>query len=258
MPSYARVEHPSGVSYGLIAGEMLEEIGDLFERREPTGRTFLIDRVKLLAPCAPPKIFAVGRNYKSHLGDRPLPVNPEIFYKPVTCLQNPGAPIVLPPDAEDVHFEGEMVVVIGSRVRHASRREAEAAVFAITCGNDVSDRNWQRGAGKDIQWWRAKGCDTFGPVGPILVTGLNYFDLMLETRLNGEVLQKQRTSDLLRDVPETIEYISRYVTLTPGDIIFTGTPGETRRMSPGDIVEVELEGVGTLRNPVIAASTARS
>lgn len=253
MTTYARFEHDGQTSYGIIDHGQIEEIADLFETRALTGRQFALAEVRLLAPCVPPKVLAVGRNYKSHLGDRPVPVNPEIFYKPITCLQDPDGPIVIPPDAEDLHFEGEMVVVIGKTVRNANMAEAEAAVFGVTCGNDVSDRNWQRGAGKDIQWWRAKGCDTFGPFGPVIVSGLNYSDLLLQTRLNGKVLQSQRTNDLLRDVHETIVFISRYVTLTPGDIIFTGTPGETCRMVAGDVCEVELEGVGVLSNPLVAA-----
>jgi 2-keto-4-pentenoate hydratase/2-oxohepta-3-ene-1,7-dioic acid hydratase in catechol pathway len=251
MAIYARFEFDGRQNYGILNGGVLEELsGGLFSEHERSGRQFRLDDVKLLAPCEPPKILAVGLNYKSHLGSRPAPVNPEMFYKPVTCLRNPGDPIRIPADAEDCHFEGELVIVIGKPVRHASRDEAAAAVFGVTCGNDVSDRNWQRNT--DRQWWRAKGCDTFGPLGPWIVTGLDYSDLALETRLNGEVMQSQRTSDLIFDVPTVIEFVSRYVTLTPGDIVYTGTPGNTRRMNPGDVVEVEIEGIGVLRNPVEA------
>jgi 2-keto-4-pentenoate hydratase/2-oxohepta-3-ene-1,7-dioic acid hydratase in catechol pathway len=181
-----------------------------------------------------------------------VPLKPEIFYKPISSLQNPGGAIAIPEDAEDVHFEGELVVVIGKTLRHASREESAAAVFGVTCGNDVSDRNWQRGAGKDAQYWRAKGCDTFAPLGPVIVAGLDYSNLLLTTRVNGEIAQEQRTSDFIFDVPTVIAFVSRYVTLTPGDLIYTGTPGNTRRMQPGDVVEVEIEGIGTLRNPVTA------
>src|SRR6185312_8018944 len=149
------------------------------------------------------------------------------------------------------HYEGELVVVIGRTTRNASRQEAAASVFGVTCGNDVSDRNWQRGAGKDVQYWRAKGCDTFGPLGPVIVTGLDYSDLLLTTRVNGTVAQQQRTSDLIFDVPTVIAFVSRYVTLGQGDVIYTGTPGNTRAMKAGDVVEVEIEGIGTLRNPVV-------
>ncbi|MDE3196129.1 MAG: fumarylacetoacetate hydrolase family protein [Acidobacteriota bacterium] len=246
---YARFEYEGRHNYGLVEGNSIEELrGGLFQEPEPTGRRFSLDEVDLLVPCEPQKILAVGLNYKSHLGSRPAPLHPEMFYKPVTCLQNPGDPIRIPPDAEDTHFEGELVVVIGKPVHRASLEEAAGAVFGVTCGNDVSDRNWQRNT--DRQWWRAKGCDTFGPLGPWIVTGLEYSNLALQTRLNGEVMQEQRTSDLLFDVPTVIGFVSRYVTLLPGDVIYTGTPGNTKKMKPGDIVEVEIEGIGTLTNPV--------
>lgn len=149
-----------------------------------------------------------------------------------------------------------MVAVIGREVRRANLDQASRAIFGITCGNDVSDRNWQRGPRKDLQWWRAKGADTFAPLGPAVVTGLNPAHRLLQTRVNGETLQSQSTSDLLFDVPAIISWISLWVTLAPGDVVYTGTPGNTRALVPGDVVEVELEGVGVLRNPVVAATPA--
>lgn len=254
MSVYTRFEFEGAARYGLLSEdrtEISELSRGLFDAPVPTGRKVALSDVKLLAPCEPPKIFAVGLNYRSHLGTRPAPNVPGIFYKPISSIQNPGGPIVIPEGALDVHYEGELVVVIGKTLKKASREEAQAAIFGVTCGNDVSDRNWQRGEGKDLQWWRAKGCDTFSPFGPFVVTGINYSDLALETRLNGEVVQAQRTSDLIFDIPEVIRFISDWVTLTPGDIIYTGTPGETKRMKPGDVVEVTLEGVGTLTNPLV-------
>src|SRR6185369_13599058 len=162
-----------------------------------TGEALPLARVKLLYPCEPAKVLAVGRNYKSHLGERQQPKRPEIFYKPVSSLQNPGDPIRFPEGAANVHFEGEMVLVIGRRIRNASPEEAAAAIFGITCGNDVSERDWQNGPDKDLQWWRAKGADTFAPLGPAIVTGVDIANLMLETRLNGEVVQRQSTADLI-------------------------------------------------------------
>jgi 2-keto-4-pentenoate hydratase/2-oxohepta-3-ene-1,7-dioic acid hydratase in catechol pathway len=251
MPIYARYAFEGQKHYGLVDGEKIHELrGGLFDAASPTGREVGLSHVKLLAPCEPPKILAVGLNYRSHLGARAVPLIPGIFYKPVSSIQNPGDPIVIPEEAADVHYEGELVVVIGKKITKASREEAAAAIFGVTCGNDVSDRNWQRGDGKDLQWWRAKGCDTFSPLGPYIVTGAIYGDLALQTRLNGEVVQAQRTSDLIFDIPEVVRFISQWVTLAPGDLIYTGTPGETRRMKPGDVVEIEIEGVGTLSNPV--------
>ncbi len=131
-----------------------------------------------------------------------------------------------------------------------SASEAAQAVFGVTCGNHVSARDWQSGPDKDLQWWRAKGADTFAPLGPAIVTGLAYGNLSLQTRVNGEVKQKQSTSDMLFDVSGIISWISQAVTLTPGDVVYTGTPGTTEKLNPGDVVEVEIEGVGVLRNTV--------
>jgi len=237
--------------YGMLDGETVREVGgDHFGERTATGTSHKLSEVKLLFPVVPGKIMAVGLNYKSHLGGRPQPEHPEMFYKPVTALQDPGEPIAIPRDATDVHYEGELVVVIGKRTRNATPQEARGAIFGVTCGNDVSERNWQHGTGKDLQWWRAKGCDTFAPLGPAIVTGLDYGNLLLETRLNGEVVQKQTTADLIFDCPSIVSWVSGWVTLMPGDIIYTGTPGSTRKLSAGDTVEVAIEGVGVLRNPV--------
>jgi 2-keto-4-pentenoate hydratase/2-oxohepta-3-ene-1,7-dioic acid hydratase in catechol pathway len=249
---YIRYRSGDVACYGILDGETIREIsGDLFGAHAETGATHKLADVALLAPCQPGKILAVGLNYKSHLGGRPQPDRPEIFYKAVTAVQDPGGPIVTPRDATDLHYEGELVAVIGKQVRNASAEEARAAIFGVTCGNDVSERNWQHGPGKDLQWWRAKGCDTFAPFGPAIVTGIDYGNLLLQTRLNGEVVQKQYTSDLIFDCPAIVRWISGWVTLMPGDIIYTGTPGSTRKMSPGDVVEVEIESIGLLHNPVV-------
>ena len=248
---YIRYQSASGVSYGTLEGNTIHQIQEgLFDGLTPTGATHKLSDVKLLYPCEPGKILAVGLNYRSHLGTRPQPAHPEMFYKPVTALQNPEDPIVIPRDATDVHSEGEMVMVVGKRLRHASEAEAGDAIFGVTCGNDVSDRSWQSGEKKDLQWWRAKGSDTFAPLGPAIVSGVDYGKLLLQTRMNGETIQKQYTSDLIFDIAAVLSWISGWVTLLPGDLVYTGTPGNTRRMSPGDVIEVELDHVGVLRNPV--------
>lgn len=250
---YVRFRRGSDTSYGLLEGETVKQLrGDLFASPQPTGKSYQLAEVKLLYPCRPPKVLAVGLNYRSHLGNAVIPTNPEIFYKPISALQNPGDPIVLPKDSTVVHYEGEIVLVIGKRVRHASPEQARAAIFGVTCGNDVSERVWQNGARKDLQWWRAKGSDTFAPLGPVIAHGLDYSKLLLQTRLNGKVVQKQFTSDLLFDGPAIVSFISRYVELVPGDVIYTGTPGKTDKLAPGDVVEVDIEGIGVLRNPVQA------
>jgi 2-keto-4-pentenoate hydratase/2-oxohepta-3-ene-1,7-dioic acid hydratase in catechol pathway len=248
---YVHYRVNSATAHGILDGEIVHEIhGDLLGKHSESGKKHNVGEVKLLHPIDPPKIFAVGLNYKSHLGSRTAPENPEIFYKPISALQNPGDPIVIPKSAKNVHYEGELVVVIGKRATDVSPEQARECIFGVTCGNDVSERDWQGGPQKDLQWWRAKGSDTFAPLGPAIVTGLDYGKLLLQTRLNGEVVQKQYTSDLLFDCPTIVSWISKCVTLGPGDLIYTGTPGSTKKMSPGDVVEVEIENIGILRNPV--------
>jgi 2-keto-4-pentenoate hydratase/2-oxohepta-3-ene-1,7-dioic acid hydratase in catechol pathway len=251
---FVRYRHKDETATGILEGENVRKIGgDLFGRYRVTGSPMKLKDVKLLAPVQPPKVFAVGLNYRSHLGSRPAPTQPEIFYKPITSIQDPGGPIVIPKESVNTHYEGEFVLVIGRTLRNASEQESAAGIFGVTCGNDVSERDWQNGPQKDLQWWRAKGADTFGPLGPVVVQGIDYGNLKLQTRLNGEVVQEQSTSDLLFPPAAIVSYISRYVTLQPGDLIYTGTPGTTKKMKSGDTVEVEIEGIGTLKSPVKAA-----
>jgi 2-keto-4-pentenoate hydratase/2-oxohepta-3-ene-1,7-dioic acid hydratase in catechol pathway len=248
---YVRFRRGNTVSHGVWEGESIQPLqGDLFTNPKPSGGRIKVSEVKLLYPCEPPKVLAVGLNYRSHIGNRTPPKRPEMFYKPVTSLQNPGDPIVLPAGAENAHYEGELVIIMGKRLQNGSVDQARDAIFGVTCGNDVSERDWQNGPDKDLQWWRAKGADTFGPMGPCIVRGVDYGNLKLQTRLNGKVVQEQSTSDLLFDCPAIVAFVSRYVTLTPGDAIYTGTPGTTSKLSSGDVVEVEIEKVGVLRNPV--------
>ncbi|MBC7896791.1 MAG: fumarylacetoacetate hydrolase family protein [Cytophagaceae bacterium] len=246
---YVRYVSGTAPTWGILEGSTIRELrGDLFSKPAPTGKRVELSSVKLLPPVEPSKVIAVGLNYKSHLGERPSAQYPGLFAKYPTSIIAHGENIVLPPDAKNAHFEGEMVLVIGKRASKVSREDALSYVFGITVGNDVSERDWQR---TDLQWFRAKASDTFGPLGPVIVTGLNADDLLLQTRLNGEVVQSQRTKDLIFDVRSIVSYVSQYVTLIPGDVIYTGTPGTTKPINPGDVVEVEVEGVGTLRNPVV-------
>ena len=255
MSQFVRVRHAGGVSYGRIDGDVVHElVGAPFIAPATTGRRFARADVRLLVPCEPRKIFAVGRNYRSHLGTRAAPVQPELFWKPVSALQDPGGPIVLPAESSNVHPEGELVLVIGRRCRDLSLAEAKAAIFGVTCGNDVSEREWQSGANKDLQWWRAKGADTFAPCGPVIATGLDFDKLALATRVNGKVTQEQSTSDMIFDCATVVAFASRFVTLEPGDLFYTGTPGNTSALAPGDLVEITIAGVGVLSNRVAAAA----
>ena len=238
-------------AWGRLEGDVIRELTRApYLGARDSGKKHAMAKVKLAAPIEATKLLAVGLNYRSHIGNRPIPTQPEIFYKPITCLQDPGEPIVIPPDAKNVHYEGEIVFVLGKGGRNLTSAQARDAIFGVTCGNDVSERDWQNGEQKDLQWWRAKGADTFGPAGPVLVRGVDYSKLLLQTRLNGEVVQKQTTGDLIFDGPTIVSYLSRYITLAPGDAIYSGTPGSTKRMKPGDVVEVDIEQIGVLRNTV--------
>ena len=239
---YVRYDHRGKVSYGILDGDSIREIrGGLFGARAETGVKARLAEVKLLWPCEPTKVLAVGLNYKSHLGTQPAPQKPELFFKALTSLQNPDGEIVTPPGAKNVHYEGELVIVMGKTARQVSTERAADYIFGYTCGNDVSERDWQRG---DLQWWRAKGSDTFAPLGPSIAVGLDYKKSRLQTRVNKEVKQEQLLSDLIFDAARIVSFTSQYVTLEPGDVIYTGTPGATSAMKPGDVVEVEIEGIG--------------
>jgi 2-keto-4-pentenoate hydratase/2-oxohepta-3-ene-1,7-dioic acid hydratase in catechol pathway len=237
-----RYERRGTASYGVLDGDEIRELeGPPFESLRETGRSLARSEVRLLSPCQPSKVLAVGLNYKSHLGDRPQPEYPSLFAKFPTSIIGHEDEIVLPGDSTSVHYEGELVVVIGTRAKNVSVAEAPRHIFGVTAGNDVSERTWQRA---DLQWVRAKGSDTFGPLGPAIARGIDYHDLLIETRLNGELRQSERTRDMLFSVEEIVSYASRYVTLLPGDVIYTGTPGITEAMRPGDVVEVEVKNGG--------------
>ena len=247
---YARYEAHGEIAYGVVEGDQVVQLtASPFEDHQVTDHSHPLSHVRLLAPTLPGKILAIGMNYKSHLGDHEAPAVPEPFLKASTAVINPGDPIVLPRESTNVQEEGELVVVIGRRCKGVSRSEALSYVLGYTCGNDVSDRPWQSG---DLQWWRAKSSDTFAPMGPFIATDLDPGNLLLTARVNGEVVQQSSTSQLIHHVPAIIEFISRVVTLEPGDAIFTGTPGIPADINAGDTVEVEIEGVGVLSNPIEA------
>ena len=245
---YVRYEHDGATSYGVLEGETIHQLGgSVFDAPERTGVTVALGDVTLLAPSEPQKVVAAGLNYRSHLGGAQPAEYPGLFDKHATSLIGHEAEITYYEDATNLHFEGEMVLIIGKVTRNVSVEDAPDYIFAVAPGNDISERVWQS---NDLQWFRAKGADTFGPVGPVMARGVDYNDLLLQTRVNGQVMQSQRTRDLLFDSSYLVSYISRYVTLEPGDMIFTGTPGSTSAMQPGDVVEIELENVGVLRNTI--------
>jgi len=214
------------------------------------GARYPLEQVKLLAPCVPSKIIGVGRNYADHAAEmgNPPPEKPLLFLKPPSAVIGPDSEIVYPPQSSRVDYEGELAVVIGQRCRDVPRSRASEVVLGYTICNDVTARDLQE---TDNQWARAKGFDTFAPLGPWIQTDLDPERANVRTTLNGAVKQNCPTSKLIFDVPFLVEYISAAFTLEPGDIISTGTPSGVGPMQPGDVVTVEVEGIGSLTSRVV-------
>ena len=245
---YIRYTQNNLSSYGVIIDNKVHQLTKApYLGGVKTGKTANLDKIILLAPAEPSKVSAVGYNYHSHRGDMELPAHPPIFLKLPTSIIATNESIIYPNGATDVHYEAELVVVMGKTASKVSKEDAENYIFGVTAGNDVSERNWQA---NDLQWFRGKAADTFAPLGPEIVTGLNYKDLLVQSRLNGKIMQSQRTQDHIHDIDAIVSHISQTVTLFPGDVIYTGTPGSTTAMVPGDIIEIEVEGVGILRNTI--------
>lgn len=253
---FARIAGPEGKPiYTVLDGEKLWEIsGTPFEQWKRTDRSFPVSGVKFLAVTDARNVYALAGNYKDHLvGATPERLEkakiPQFFMKSTSCLAGHGDDIKLPKDAGRVDYEGEVVVVIGKSGRNIPKERAMEHVLGVTAGNDVSAREWQE---SDIQWWRAKGSDTFGPCGPYIVTGVDYDKLDMKLRVNGDEKMTTNSSMMIHDISTAVSFLSQRITLHPGDLIFTGTAGVTQQIKPGDVVEVELEGVGVLRNKVVA------
>ena len=239
------------VRYGILNNESIQEIEDKpFRRIKPTDQHHQLSEVKLLSPCLPSKIVAVGLNYRAHAEETnlPIPNAPLIFLKPSTAVIGPEDNITYPPSSQRVDFEGELGVVIKKPVWRTSVEDALSYVQGYTCFNDTTARDLQSA---ESQWTRAKGFDTFAAVGPCIETELDPGNVILETYLNGHRKQHTNTDDLIYNVPELINFISHVMTLLPGDIIATGTPRGIGPMYPGDTVEVKIAPIGTLRNHVV-------
>ena len=244
-----RLMHEGDCRYGLADDSTVTLISDEpFAAWEPEGYLPLHD-AHLLAPVSPTKVVCVGLNYKNHIAEmgHATPAEPVIFVKPSTTVIGPHQPIVLPSGVGRVDYEGELGLVIGRRTHRATPRQAGENILGLCCGNDVTARDLQR---IDGQWTRAKGFDGFCPLGPWVATGVEPDDLMLETFVNGVVKQRARTSDMLFHPYELVSFISNVMTLVPGDVVLTGTPGGIGPLVEGDLVEVRIENVGSLSNPV--------
>ncbi|MDQ1280769.1 MAG: Fumarylacetoacetate hydrolase [Thermoproteota archaeon] len=244
----ARYQIKGNVFFGVVDNDIVKQIkGSPFDRITFTSEETPLSKVKILSPFVPSKILAIALNVKTHLHDRNAPTKPEPFYKVPSSVIGPGETIILPREAGRVEEEAELVAVIGKKCSKVSKINAMDYVLGYTCGNDVSCRDWQKG---DIQWWRAKSSDTFGPIGPYIVTDIDPSNLNIVARVNGIVGQRCNTSELLFDLPTMISFISQVVTLERGDMIFTGTSGAPAQIRDGDFVEVEIEKIGLLSNPV--------
>jgi 2-keto-4-pentenoate hydratase/2-oxohepta-3-ene-1,7-dioic acid hydratase in catechol pathway len=255
MSKIARYDSNGSIHYGILDGEYFQRlVGSPFDSLDTTGHTDTLADTRLLAPLVAPRIFGVGANYIAHIAEMNMvtPTRPMLFMKPSSAMVGPGDPVILPHEASVTHYEAELAVVIGKVARRLSVEDAHDAILGYTCANDVSERVIQQEEMDQGCLLIGKGYDTFCPLGPVITTGLDPSNLLLEARLNGETRQSSSTSDLLFSVPELISYLSAAITLRPGDVVITGTPSGVGEIAVGDVMEIELEGVGILKNPVVA------
>lgn len=249
----ARFNHEGAIAFGIVDDDELVVLkGDpMFAGFDPTGERVAFKDAKLLAPVIPrSKVVAVGKNYHDHAAEMggAAPEAPLLFLKPNTAVVGPHDAIVLPPQSSQVEHEGELAIVIGRIAKNVSAAEAANYIFGYTAANDVTARDLQHADG---QWARAKGFDTFCPLGPVIETEFDFIGATVQTRVNGEVKQSGKLSDMVHDVSAIVEYAASVWTLLPGDVILTGTPAGVGPLRDGDTVEVEISGIGVLSNPVI-------
>jgi 2-keto-4-pentenoate hydratase/2-oxohepta-3-ene-1,7-dioic acid hydratase in catechol pathway len=247
---YCRFLHEGRAQYGRVDGNEVAVLnGAPWAGGKETGLRRSLSVVTLLAPSEASKVVCIGQNYRKHAEEmgKPVPPEPLIFMKPSTSLNGPRWPIRLPKATEEVHHEAELALVIGERLKKADDATAARAIWGLTCFNDVTARDIQR---REVQHTRAKSYDTFSCAGPWAVTGLSPADLRIVCRVNGRVRQDSRTSDMIFSPARLVSFISHIMTLLPGDLISTGTPSGVGKLAAGDTVEVEIEGIGTLVNPV--------
>lgn len=255
---WCRFQKGQKISYGIVEGDRVTEVsGTPFEAYDLTPTSYALSAVKLMVPVIPSTFFAAGINYPEHVtwaakevGTQPnLPKKADVGYRAVNALIANEENIVKPKDSSaEFQYEGELVAVIGKKAKHLSKEEALSCVLGYTIGNDVSERSWQR---EDRTLWRCKNADTFKPMGPWIVTGLDPTNLETIIRLNGKVVSEFNTGTMIFDTATYISEMSKYMTMYPGDVLWMGTEGATKNMSPGDVIEIEISGIGTLRNYVV-------
>lgn len=251
---FARYKHGGRIAYGIVHTDSIEEISSTpFLPYERTGEIRDLSEVKLLAPCFPSKVVGIALNYADHVAEmgKEKPDHPVFFLKPSTAVVGPGDSVTAPPDCIQLDYEGELAVVIGSVAKSVPRHRWDEVILGYTCGIDATARDLQR---VDGQWGRAKGFDSSAPLGPWIETELNPADLSLVTTVNGEVKQDSRTSQQIYNVPYLIEFVTRYITMLPGDVILTGTPAGIGPLVNGDELSVAIEGIGSLSVTVSAGA----
>ncbi|NRA19112.1 MAG: fumarylacetoacetate hydrolase family protein [Oceanospirillaceae bacterium] len=242
-----RYEYQQQISYGQVIGEQIQPLsGELFATLTATGKPIPLSGVKLMLPITPQKVFAVGMNFASHMSS-PSNAPPPLFLKLPSALILSGEVVHLPADASNVHFEGELVLVIGKRAKNVTQAQAKDVIFGVMVGNDITERNWQ---GSDLQWMRAKASDGFGPLSAMIAIGVDYNNVVLTTKLNGKIVQRENTKFMIHKPAKVVSYLSQYFTLQPGDLIYMGTPGRTQAMRAGDEVAVMIENVGKVVNVI--------
>ncbi len=252
MKKYVRVKNHDQISWGILEGDSIVIIDAApWDNPGKTGEKIRFDKEKLLAPAEPTKIVLIGLNYRDHIKESQsaddVPKEPVIFMKPTTAIIGPNDEIPYPPGLDRVDYEGELACVIGERMHNVDEENARNSIFGYTILNDVTARKLQK---KDVQWTRGKGFDGFAPVGPWIVTDMDPLDLKIETYLNNRLRQSARTSLQIWNVYQLVSFISKVMTLLPGDIVSTGTPKGVGPFKPGDTVRIEIENIGTLENRV--------
>lgn len=247
---YVRFAHEQTISYGVLERSHVRLMdGNPFTSFVLSTKTFPLDSVRLLNPCVPTKGVCIGLNYRDHAEEvrAPLPSSPVVFIKPSGCTIGPDEQIIHPSMAKRVDFEAELAIVIGKTARFVRENNASHYILGYTCANDVTARDLQP---QDGQWTIAKGFDTFMPLGPVITDEIDPDSVRIESRLNGEIRQRSDTSNLIFSCHYLVSYLSQVMTLYPGDVILTGTPGGIGPMKEGDVIEVDIGGIGILRNTV--------
>lgn len=242
-----RYEYKENINYGLLKDQTIQPLkGNIYNKIVLNGVVISLKEVNLLLPVKAQKVFAVGMNFASHLSS-PSNAAPPLFLKLPSSLIKSGDTINLPSDSTNVHFEGELVLVIGKKAKNITEDKAKTVIFGVTTGNDLTERNWQS---SDLQWMRSKASDGFGPIAPTIAIGVDYNNVLLTTKLNGKIVQQENTKYMIHKPEKVVSYLSRYFTLMPGDLIFMGTPGRTQALYDGDIVSVHIQNVGYVENKI--------